>query len=158
MFYHSHVVDANKGKPYHPAVKAARKFTQMLGLKEGSNMMVLSVHKSKSSKPEGSTSSINPDHITATMRVVMKALEDDSLINKKGQPITVTITAMYKAQVALYDEHIEKLCSEDFKHCITVRMVDAMQGYEDDFVILDMVCGYGIGFTGQCNQLTVALM
>ena len=158
MFYHGHVVDANKGKPYHPAVKAARKFTQTLGLKEGSNMMVLSVHKSKSSKLEGSTSSINPDHITATMRVVMKALEDDSLINKKGQPITVTITAMYKAQVALYDEHIEKLCSKDFKCCITVRTVDAMQGYEDDFVILDMVCGYSIGFTGQHNQLTVALM
>ena len=88
----------------------------------------------------------------------MKALEDDSLINKKGQPITVTITAMYKAQVTLYDKHIEKLCSKDFKCHITVRMVDAMQGYEDDFVILDMVHGYGIGFTGQCNQLTVALM
>jgi len=59
--------------------------------------MVLLVHKSKSSKPEGSTSSINPDHVMATMRVVTQALEDKSLINKKGQPITVTITAMYKA-------------------------------------------------------------
>ena len=157
MFYYGRVVDANKGKPYHPAVKAARKFTEALGLKEGSNMMVLSVHKSKSSKPEGSSSSINLDHVMATMKVVKQALEDKSLINKKGQLITVTITAMYKAQVALYEEHIEKLSSEDFKRRIAVRTVDAMQGYEDDFVILDMVRGYGVGFTGQRNRLTVAL-
>ena len=84
MFYHGRVVDANKGKPYHPAVRAARKFTEALGLKEGSNMMVLSVHKSKSSKPEGSSSSINPDHVMATMRIVTQALEDTSLTNKKG--------------------------------------------------------------------------
>src|SRR5438045_8783648 len=93
----------------------------------------------------------------ATIIVVKQDLGDESLVNKKGQPITITITAMYKAQVALYDEHIEKLCSEDFKHRITVRTVDAMQGYEDDFVILDMVHGYGVGFTGQHNRLTVAL-
>jgi hypothetical protein len=157
MFYHGRVIDANKGKPYHPAVRAARKFTETLGLKEGSNMMVLSVHKSKSFKPEGSSSSINPDHVAATMRVVTQALEDRSLTNKIGQPVTVTITAMYKAQVALYEEHVERLCSKDFKQRITVRTVDAMQGYEDDFVILDMVRGYGVGFTGQRNRLTVAL-
>ena len=51
--------------------------------------------------------------------------------------------------IALYKEHIEKLCPQDFKHHITVRTVDAMQGYEDDFIILDMVHGYGVGFTRQ---------
>jgi len=157
MFYHGFVIDARKGKPYNPAVIAARNFTQSLGLNKGCNMMILSVHKSKSSKPEGSSSSINLDHIMATMRVVKQALGDESMVNKKGQPITITITAMYKAQVALYEEHIEKLCPQDFKHRITVRTVDAMQGYEDDFIILDMVRGYGVGFTGQRNRLTVAL-
>ena len=97
MFYYRHVIDVDKGKLYYLAVRAARKFTEALSLKEGSNIMVLLVYKSKSSKPEGSSSSINPDHVMATMRVVTQALEDKSLINKKGQPITVTITAMYKA-------------------------------------------------------------
>ena len=156
MFYHGCVIDARKGKPYHPAVIAARNFTQSLGLNKGCNMMILLVHKSKSSKPEGSSSSINLDHVMATMRVVKQALGDESMVNKKGQPITITITAMYKAQVALYKKHIEKLCPQDFKHHITVRTVDVRQGYEDDFIILDMVHGYGVGFTRQ-NCLTVAL-
>src|SRR5947209_5742764 len=76
MFYYGRVIDVDKGKLYHLVVRATRKFTQALGLKEGSNIIVLSVHKSKSSKLEGSTSSINLDHVMATMRVVTQALED----------------------------------------------------------------------------------
>ena len=93
----------------------------------------------------------------ATMRVVKQALGDESLVNKKGQPITVTITTMYKAQVALYKEHIKKFRPQGFKHYITIRTIDAMQGYKDDFIILDIVHGYSVGFTRQRNHLTIAL-
>src|SRR5271168_1461093 len=97
MFYYSCIIDADKGKLYYLVVRAARKFTKVLSLKEGSNIIVLLVYKSKSLKLEGSSSFINPNYVIATIRVVMQALEDKSLINKKGQLILVTITAMYKA-------------------------------------------------------------
>ena len=69
----------------------------------------------------------------------MQALENKSLVNKKGWLITVTITIMYKAQVALYEEHIKKVYSKDFKCYIIVRTINAMQGYEDNFIILNIV-------------------
>jgi hypothetical protein len=95
MFYYRRVIDADK-KLYHPAARVARKFIEALGLKEGTNIIVL-VYKSKFSKLEGSSSSVNPNHVIATMRVVIQTLEDKSLINKKEQLIIVTITAVYKA-------------------------------------------------------------
>jgi hypothetical protein len=97
MFYYSCVIDTNKRKLYYLAVRAAQKFTKALSLKEGSNMIVLLVYKSKSSKPEGSTFFINLDYIIATIRVVMQALKDKSLINKTEQLIIVTIIVIYKA-------------------------------------------------------------
>ena len=88
------------------------------------------------------------------MRIVKCTLDDETLINKAGQPITVTVTAIYKTQVVLYMEHIEKEFCDKARQRITIRTVDSMQGYKDD---IDIVRSYGVGFTGQHNRLTVAL-
>jgi hypothetical protein len=157
MFYNGRVVDAHKRMDANPAVLATRAFTQGLGLENGGNMIMLAVHKSKSSKAEGSYSWTNLDHILAVMRIIKYALDDQTLINKAGRPMTVTVTAMYKAQVALYIEHIEKEFCDEARQRVTIRTVDGMQGYEDDIVILDIVRSHGVGFTGQRNRLTVAL-
>jgi hypothetical protein len=71
-------------------------------------MIILEVHNSRFSKPDGSNFWINTDHIDATMSIVKKALADVTLVDKDGRLMRITITAMYKAQVGLYIEYVEK--------------------------------------------------
>ena len=156
MFYNGRVTDAQQGN-LDSSVLAARAFTRGLGVPVGRNMIILAVDNSKSSKAEGSHSLTNLDHILAAMRVINRALGDGTLVNRAGRPMTITVTAMYKAQVALYMEHIEKEFGKAARQRLTVRTVDGMQGYEDDIVILDIVRSQNVGFTGQQNRLNVAL-
>jgi hypothetical protein len=52
MFYNRQVVDTHKGMDSNPAVFATQAFTQGLGLKNGGNMIILAINKSKSSNAE----------------------------------------------------------------------------------------------------------
>jgi hypothetical protein len=156
-FYNGRVIDATP-QPHHEAVIEARNYAERLGLRDGggANMAIMDVCRSRSFKPEGSMSTVNPDHVSATITAVLDALHNPKLLNKAGKPVGVTISAMYKDQVALYVSAVEKL-EKSNQERITVRTVDSMQGYEDDFVFLDMVRSSGVGFTGQRNRLNVAL-
>jgi hypothetical protein len=83
-------------------------------------MIILEVHNSRSSKPDGSNSWINMDHIDAAMSVVKKALADVMLVDKDGRPMRITITVMYKAQVGLYMEYVKKEFSSEARQRLTI--------------------------------------
>jgi hypothetical protein len=156
-FYYGMVKDANAGKPINPSVAAIRRFTkEFLNLPKGSNVVLLAVEHSKSFRAQGSTSTINPDHISAVVDLVNDLLEYDDFKTLDGQaPGSVTIAPMYRAQVNGYIKAIQEDKELD-KSRIKVRTIDGMQGWEDDAVIVDLTRSRGAGFTGQRNRFTVA--
>jgi hypothetical protein len=54
------------------------------------------------------------------MKVIKRALNNQILVNKVGQPMTITVIVMYKAQVVLYIEYIEKEFYDEARQCITI--------------------------------------
>lgn len=153
-FYHGLIKNANPTVPRQ--AQAITRHLRTLGIRTTTNVMFLAIHDSKADKENGTESWCNPDHVEVATRYIEELLRNADFEGRTGRPGSVTITAMYKAQVALYQRWLLRLSGPDQKR-VQARTVDAMQGYEDDAIFLDLVNSFRPGYTGEPHRLNVAL-
>lgn len=148
LFYQGQMIPArDPGEPgaLPPSTLHLRqKYIMPLKRNKGSEVSRLVVVLRDTGPPESvQTSWYHPEHQRWTMRLVSKLLQDPQFLHTNGKdPGSILIMSPYRQALFEYRKAIKELkrkFPEHEKRIVEPRTVDTAQGYEADFVVLDLV-------------------